>query len=299
MFRRLNKLVVFSLFLSLGSFLILVILVNIPQQITFNISVNTELISIKSKDTLNPRIPLHNMELYTSKFDTTPKINNFNGSIEVSENSTITVERILNGPISIIISREDTLSVGVLFDEFDNLSPTKLKNFVEFYSSVPNDKFGRNQNIIIPIFGQVTLGRTVYYETYNSPTSLMKSGEIKMISPTFFGGRFFESGKFELNIGDQFFTESIGKKGSKAYGFIAINNQKPGMIATYRVVGKKGYISIAGPKDKEHKYFISSTIMSKFLNDPLFKVIGWFSTFMIFSSALINVINGIKSTKNE
>lgn len=289
-----NRLFLFTIpIIVLGVIFILALLIGYNKPTSFNVISQTELITIKVIGSQNPRIPIHNMFMF--KDDTSKESTLFTGSIEVSDSCTIQVQRELKGDLSIRISRIKG-GVGVLYNEFEEIKEVHSNNYIEFFK--PKDsiesKTWRNYNTIIPIFGLVSIGRPIYYETLSSPTAISKSGVVNMISSTLFGSKYFQSGSRELNIGDYFYIDEENSN-KKAYGFILINTE-PGMQANYRMLGKRGYIGIAGPSenDQTKSYFIESSLANRITYDPFFKVLGWFGTFIIILNALISTIQQIR-----
>ncbi len=263
------------------------LIIYISDDTTFNVTANTEQIEFRTFESDHIRISLDNVII--NNYDTILD-NNYIGSFEIEDSSKVIIERIANGPLYIMVTGNKHNNAGVFYDTLGNFNHD-AENFVEFYFANPTKGVFENQNIIIPISGEVILGRSVFYQTYFSPTSLVKSGKVTMISKSLFRNNYFVSGEHEFNIGDQFIVE--GGKTSKAYGFVTINKNSDvgGLIASYKVVGKKGRIITSGPREKNAGYFISATIVSRFLYDPVFKAVGWAFAILFGMATFVTFFN--------
>lgn len=263
-----NKALLLFSGIFIGCILVFVIVINIPIPTTFNVSVKTERLEFTTVDNNNSRLPLNRVEVYNFNGDS---LGIQNGSFEIAIGSTVLVERISNGPLLIKIQGREDQSAGIFFSASQDEIERKAENFVEFIIMDPPERNKYGETIVIPISGQVILGKTINYESYASSTALVRSGTITMVGKSLIGDQFFESGTHTLNIGDQF---KVVKPQSKAYGFVAIN-EDPGMSAAYRVLGKKGKILTPGPVTESPGYSISTNLISRFLYDSFFQGISW------------------------
>lgn len=273
--------------LFVACILVFIAILNIPVPTTFNVSVKTERLEFTTVDNNNSRLPLNAIEVYNFNGDS---LGVQNGSFEISIGSTVLVERISSGPLLIKIQAPENQSAGIFYSKDQDEIERKAENFVEFYVKDPSERNKYGETIVIPISGEVVLGKTVNYESYSSSTALVKSGTITMVGKSLIGNQFFESGSHDLNIGDQFKVENPQ---SKAYGFVAIN-EEPGMTAAYRVLGKKGKILTPGPVEEDAGYFISTTLISRFLYDSFFQGISWALASIIVIATTLPFLNDLE-----
>lgn len=280
--KKRHKPISFFIGILLLCILIFIIAIAIPIPTTFNVSVTTERIEFKTTDENNSRIPLNNVYVYNYEGDSLGK---YNGTFHISEGSKVIAERISNGALTIQVENEAKKSSGILYDTQDKII-NEADSFIEFYIPKPSERAIKGENIIIPFSGDVVLGRAVNYESYAYNPALVRNGKITMIGKSLFANHFFESGTYDLNIGDQFVIEQAK---SKAYGFVVVN-ENPAMSAAYRVVGKKGRIVTPGPVNEETGYFISTTFLSRFLYDSFFQSLSWAFACIIFISTALTFI---------
>lgn len=267
--------------------MIFVIAVNIPIPTTFNVTVKTERLEYTTLDNNNSRLPLINFFAYNYNGDS---LGLKNGSFQISRGSNVLVERVSNGPLLIQIKGANNKKAGVFYSENQDEIEKEAENFIEFVVANPSLRNKDGETILIPVSGDVVLGRTINYESYYSSTAMVKSGTITMIGRSLFGNHFFESGIYNLNIGDQFV---IDNPQSKAYGFVTINEES-GMTAAYRVVGKKGKILTPGPVDENSGYFITTSLLSRFLYDSFFQGISWSFASLILIATVIPFLTDLE-----
>lgn len=287
--KKRNKAVLIVLGLFLASTFVFVIAINIPIPTTFNVAVTTERIEYRTIDNNNSRIPLNNITIYNYLGDC---LGLYNGSFEINKGAIVLLERVSMGPLLIQIKGHDDESAGTFYSDNQDEIEKKAENFVEFFVDDPSKRNNNGETILIPISGEVILGRTVNYESYSSSTALVKSGSITMVGKSLFGNQFFESGTYNLNIGDRF---EIDMPQSKAYGF-AVVNEESAMKVAYRVVGKKGKILTPGPVDEGSGYFISTSLLSRFLYDSFFQGISWSFASLILIATVFPLLNDLEET---
>lgn len=273
--------------LFLTFILLFIITINIPIPTTFNVAVKTERLEFTTVDNNNSRLPLNNVQVYNYNGDS---LGIENGSFQISIGSNVLVERISNGPLIIQIIGKDNQSAGLFYSAEQDEIDKKAENFVEFLVQNPSERTKNGETILVPISGEVVLGKTINYESFSSSTALVKSGTITMVGKSLLGNQFFESGSYNLNIGDQFRVENPE---SKAYGFVAIN-EDPAMTAAYRVLGKKGKILTPGPVEENAGYYISTTLISRFLFDSFFQGISWAIASIVILATTLPFLNDLE-----
>ncbi len=279
-----KKAVLLLVLLFSGCTLLFLIVINIPIPTTYNVTVQTERLQYQTIDDNNSRIPLNGVQGFTYEGE---DLGILNGSFHISPQANVLIERIAEGPLLIQITGKGEMSAGDIYSEQGRIYK-KADNFIEFIVPEPSDESKNGVTTIIPISGKVVLGRVVNYESYNTSTAIVRSGTVKMIGKSLIGNHFFESGTFNLNIGDQFVME---EEDDKAYGFIVVN-ENPAMTAAYRMVGRRGKIITPGPVDINSGYYISTSLISRFLYDNFFQGISWaFASLILFGTLLTFLID--------
>ena len=246
-------------------FLIIIIICPVPS--TFSISVKTELIKFETIDDNNSKIPLYNVKQLNNYNETTYQKERIDGTFEVADSTVTSIERIANGDVFITIESLSGKSVGTFYSADGDEINEQAGEFVEFYIDSIVNRVDRGETIIIPVTGKIDIGRSINYEIHGNSTAIVRSGKVTVIGKSIFGGNYFKSDSYDLNIGDQF---SVKNPKSKAYGFVTINEES-GMAAAYKIIGKRGSIITPGPIDDNSGYEVSTSLLSRFLNDPIIK----------------------------
>ena len=285
MFGRFYKILI-GTFLILIVLIILYIIFFVPISTTFNVAVNTERIEYTTLDKNNSRIVLLDVEI--ASLDSI-LVTNFEGNIDLNSNVKVTIERISNGPISIVLENESGESVGNVYHGENGELFHKASEFLEIYIYDVLKKTEEGQTFIFSIEGDVNIGRSVNYEIFGESTALLRGGEIKMIGKSFLSNDNFEAGSVMLNLGDRLVFDDIQ---SKTFGFVTINENSC-MKAAYRIASKQARVIKPGPQNENNGYVISASRLDMILNDR--NVQG----FIILLGALIGIttlITGIRET---
>ena len=66
------------------------------------------------------------------------------------------------------------------------------------------------------------------------------------------------------------------------------------MTAAYRVLGKKGKILTPGPVEENAGYFISTSLISRFLYDSFFQGISWALASIIVIATTLPFLNDLE-----
>lgn len=233
---------------------------------------NTELVKFITMNRDNINIPLTDVEVYDLKKDSTYS---FSGTFKITkENVRTTITRISNGDVSILVESitnpiYDKSSLGSFYSKEDVFQYDAFGSF-EFYIDNFKEKAENGETIILPIAGNIEIGRTSKYEFYGNSTAILRSGEVIILGKTIMG-KPYKSNLYELNVGDKFHLE---KQFGIARGILTIN-EKSAMQVAYRVVGEKGRIINPGEiGDVKTGYYLSRSLFSRFENDPLVKSIS-------------------------
>lgn len=249
-----------SVVLIIAVLLMLYALFFVPITTTFNVAVNTERIQFTTLGKNNSRIVLLDAEV--ASIDSVLS-KSFDGNIDLNNNVKVTIERISNGPISIVLENETGESVGSLYNGENGELFYTGSDFLELYIYDVLKKTEDGQTFIFSIDGDVNIGRSVNYEIFGESTALLRDGEIKMIGKSFLSNDNFEAGSVMLNLGDRLVFDDIE---SKTYGFVTVN-ENPGMKAAYRIASKHARVIKPGPQNENNGYVISASLISMILND--------------------------------
>ena len=271
-----------------------------PVNSTYSISVNTEIIEFKTLDDNISKIPLSKYEVFN--YDNI-SLGHYEGTFKIAEGATARVERIANsnsasiqiqGKIDYDSGKES--SAGTFYNLDQDEVASKAENFLEFYIDSISQRVARGETIIIPVTGDVSIGRAINYESYGNSNAIVRSGKVTVIGEAILGETYFKSESYDLNLGDQFKIGDVHENDSlnvsKAYGFVTINENN-GMTAAYKVIGKKGRIITPGPIDDNSGYLIKTSLMSRFLHDPIFNGISLALAFLVIIAELVPFIQSI------
>tara|TARA_B100001063_G_C16769174_1_gene560486 strand:+ start:1144 stop:2019 length:876 start_codon:yes stop_codon:yes gene_type:complete len=252
----------------------LILLLSIPIATTFNVSVQTELITVEITDALNSKIPLQNAIIYNREGDS---IGLFDGDFKSSVGAEVNIERIANGPLSIQIEGKNNESAGSFYSKFTDFKTGDAQNFIEFVVTDIGEKADSGITQVIPINGKVDLGRNILFESFSNSSAILRHGEVVVIGKSLLTNTYYKSTTYQLNTGDEF---RIINPVSKSYGFVIIN-ENPGMSAAYKVIGDEGRILTPGPRDDSSGYPVKLSLLSKLENDIFFKALSIFIALLI------------------
>jgi len=280
------------LFIVILFLLLLIVLFFAPITTTFNVAVNTERIQYTTLDKNNSRIIL--MDAEVASLDNI-LVSNFEGNIELNSNVKVTIERISNGPISIILENELGESVGKIYNGDNGELFHEAADFLDIYIYDVAKKTEAGQTFIFSIEGDVNIGRSVNYEIFGESTALLRDGEIKMIGKSFFSNDNFEAGSVLLNLGDRLVFDDIQ---SKTFGFVTIN-ENPCMKAAYRIASKQARVIKPGPQNEDNGYIISASSLNMLLNDRNTQgIIVLFAALIGLTTLLNGLVDSAKNIKN-
>lgn len=290
--------------LILGSMILLPLLLIFallwPVSSTYSISVKTEIIKFKTLDDNISKIPFYGADIYESFFDTIPNETLKNGTFKLAEGATTKIERISKSNSVLIqingrkdLEKDSMYSAGTFYKDDDEISH-QAGGYVEFIIDSIDYRVAKGETIIIPITGHVTVGRSINYEVSGNSSAILREGKVVVIGKSILGKKYYKSETFDLNFGDQFEIGEIDKNddNDKAYGFVSINEES-GMTAAYKVVGKEGRIITPGPIDNNSGYLISTSLMSRFLYDPVVNGISIALAFLVLCAEIVPFIQSI------
>ena len=239
--------------------------------VTFNVTIVTENIVVRTTEEPSSRWFLSDVEI-REEGESCFKL--FQGSVSFNPKVSITIERISNGPLRILIrSLLPEQSVGNLYDQTDEFLK-RLGKRVIFRIQNVKDRTMNGKTIVLPLTGIVEAGRELRFSTSPS-VGLLRSGKVSMLAKTLWGRTAYDAGTVQLDIGDRFIVD---KPQSSSYGFV-LANEKPGITSVFRTVGKRGRVIRFGSEG----YTISSSIFTRITNDRVVQGL-WMTFFFLFSS---------------
>lgn len=244
-------------------------------------TVNTEYIHYQIREKNNSRFIFEDVEV-TGLDSVIYK--NFNGSFELSNDVKVTIERIAFGSAVITIEKAKDSSTGKLFNGVDGKLLSQTPSFVEFIIDSLSERAGRGQTIILPIDGDVTIGRSVDMEIYGEGSSILRSGNISLTGQSQIFSEEFDANSQELLLGDQLKFDAVT---NKAFGFVTLN-ENPGIQAAYRVKARRARILKPGLREIDGGKVIRARPLDRFLHASSFQFLSLLFGCII---VIINIIS--------
>jgi hypothetical protein len=236
-----------------------------PRPTTYSVNVNTEIAKVTLS--LDTQFGIYGATLFSNN-KTPLKIES--GFLKLKENTVLIIEWISEDIITFTLKNpnksealgsldfgdEDTVFI---FNE-DNISFQYMSEFRLTHGS-----------IIIPFRGSIRVGKNVGHQGTFNGYGILKSGEISMIGKSLFQDRYFDAGKYQLSLGDEVIINSETE--SESSGVIYIGKENA-LLVNYRIVAQKAWIKKAGAVDNDAKFQISTSLLTRFVKDQLFKTLS-------------------------
>lgn len=263
-----------------------------PISSTFNVTVSTERITFETKDGNGSRLILDSVEV--AGLDSVI-YQNFSGSFEIERSCNVRIERVSFGPLIVTVTAKKGNSAGKLYDSYNGDLVYSLPSFAEFIVYDVQKRCLEGGTIVLPVDGDVILGRAIDLEIFGESTALLRSGELAITGTSSLIKENFEAGNAQLHLGDQLVFEGIK---DKAFGFVTIN-ENSGIQAAYRVKADRARILKPGPKEENGGYTIEATILDRFLHAALFQSISLFFAVMLALTSIITFVIDFYNFKNS
>jgi hypothetical protein len=254
--------------ITLGiSFVILLYLIALSKINTiFNITANTERLELTVSDNNNSSWNFNGVNILDVYGNYLHK--NFAGSVVLSANSTIRIDRNASGPAFITIENRKSKTLCTIKSDADLSSKEIKANFIEFEVDSIVDKSTKGITHVLPIKGFVKLGGDTDYEINGESTAVLKEGTVSMQGVSSIRrNEYFRAGTEQLNLGD----ELVFRNNPIAIGFVLIG-EKSGLEVSYRVEAREAVVIRPGYEKSGYK--ISATLLDKFLNDRSFQTLS-------------------------
>lgn len=244
----------------------LVALIIAPVSTTFNVTARTERLEMKVSEQPISRWYVDKAEIFE---DNNLSVERFSGSIELAHPITVMMERVAYGDLWIHIEcivppgAVEECHSGILYSETEDRIRS-LKSDVDIYFTGIRDRADKGETILLPVSGEVMVGRTSGIGT----TAILRSGKVSMLGRSVFRSTAFEAGSVELNLGDRFHVTDIDPA-STTLGFV-LADQDAGLTVAYRIVGSAGLVTRPGGGT----YTVTTSVFQRFLSDTVFRVLA-------------------------
>ncbi|SDM97895.1 hypothetical protein SAMN04488090_4678 [Siphonobacter aquaeclarae] len=261
-----------------------------PVSTSFSVTAQTERISVNILDDNGSRINLYEATIYDK--GTEPIYQGFNGSLKLQRGTSVQIERIAYGPAILTFTTASGTTTGTLFNEsgkFVRHTGRYLQVFLENLRAKADSGF----TTVVPIDGEVSIGRSIDFETFRESTALFRSGQISLVGSSRFADS-FDAGTIQLFLGDQIVFE---KQQNNAFGFVTIN-EEPGMQASYRVAANQATVLKSGPQIEGSGYAIRATKLDRLLKSPTYQFASLFFGSLVIITTLITFLVDIIPNKN-
>jgi hypothetical protein len=232
----------------------------------FNVTANTERLEFTVSDNNNSSWNFNGVNILDVYGNYLYK--KFSGSIVLSANSTIRIDRNASGPAFITIENQKSNKLCLIKSDLD-LSIKEIRaKFLEIEVDSIQDKSSKGITHVLPIKGVVKLGGDTDYEINGESTAVLKEGIVSMQGiSSIRKNEYFRAGTEPLNLGD----ELLFRHNPIAIGFVLIG-ERSGLEVSYRVEAREAVIIRPGYEKSGYK--ISATLLDKFLNDRSFQTIS-------------------------
>jgi hypothetical protein len=238
-----------------------------PSETTFNIVAETERVTMELSEQVPWRWNLRDVKLREADLEES----SFTGAIQLGKPVDVTMERVASGSLWIHVTHPPARSTGTCeaATKFVHDEPTghTACEFDIFIRDIA-ERAGRGITTILTLEGDVSVGRPVGFETQGSGSAVLRSGRVTLRERSIFGQNVYEAGSVDLETGDFFQVErSSGSEQSR--GFIVID-ERPGMTAAFRAVGRKAVVGRPGGGE----YPVTSRLFQRLLNDVGIQVLS-------------------------
>jgi hypothetical protein len=247
--------------------ILLTILILEPIETIYNVTATTERIEMKNIQGMLSRIVFEDVEVYDLGKDQLIS-NKFKGSIEIKDSSNIRIDRVSKG-YAVLSINSSTKSCADIYPI--NEETISSSNEIEIIIKDIAQKGESGITTIIPITGEVNLGRAIDIEVPGEKTSLLLEGKVSMTGRTkLFSERFEAASIRELLLGDQLVFDKVK---SNVSGFVLIN-ENAGLKVAYRLIADRARILKPGLNDSQSGNVIRIDSFDRLVNSKIFQSIS-------------------------
>ena len=255
-----------------------------PLSTSFNVTAHTERLLFRTGPASDAVFDLSDVSVFDGSTD---ERQSFDGQFRVATGVEVRVERIALGPLRIALESTDGKAAGTYLRNDEPVG--QAGPYVEFSVADPPGRAREGRTVLVPVTGVVEPGRNVGGGG-GGTTSILRSGKVAMLGRSIFSqwfapnGQVFNAGSISLDAGDQF--RVVGAE-TPAYGFVVVD-ERPGMIAAYRVQGRQGVVSRPGPTVSG--YSVSVSFLERILNDRLFRALSLLITGIVIVVTVLGFV---------
>lgn len=192
-----------------------------PIQTTYDYVCRTEVVVVDLSEAAAPDIQpwyFEKVRIFEG-FETSAR--DFTGSIRPATDTSIEMERVLEGPFRIRLrSRRASAPVATLTNS-ETEETSSIQNRLVIVVEGIRERSMRGASIVLPIDGAVVVGRRLGNEV-SDRTPILREGTVTLLGRSILSGTLFRTGLFQLSPGDELTVRGAGLF-SKA--FVALDDR--------------------------------------------------------------------------
>src|ERR1700676_2298178 len=186
----------------------------------------------------------------------------FSGRVSIAPSAEVHVERFALGPLFITCRQQLEAAPVVRLVADGSTTPMDLAETTVFrVDQVPARMLGGGV-IVIPLTGQITLGREVIAGGLNS--GVLRDGRIDVIGHSLLGNSRFDAGSTQLDLGD-----IVTVEGEDPFPALVEVNEQPALSISLRAVAKRALVRRFGAQG----YELNTSVAARVLHDSALQVL--------------------------
>ena len=260
-----------------------------PVEATFNVTAQTELVTLKTTGAATSRWVLEDVEVIRDHTVARP----FTGSFQLADGVEVSIERIGTGRLW--IHAENISKSGGGAGTFYSATEDPLGSAgraVEIIVRDPARRAVAGKTLVLPVTGHVSSGSQAGIQTLGG-NALLRSGRVTMLVRAMFGGKVFEAGTIELDLGDEF-RVSEPNPAAPTMGLVVVD-ERAGMTAAYRVVGRGATVTRPGGAT----YPVSLSLLRRVAHEPYVQGLAVIASFLAAAFGLMAAALKVASLWSE
>ena len=179
-----------------------------PAMTTYNVTATTERVRLHITETPRSRWVLEEADLALDPDHPDVTVHD-DFSIQLCTPADVYVERVAKGPLWINVSclpaekdQGGSKAPGIVY-KFDGSKHREFSAGFDIYIDKPEERAAKGITTLIPVSGDVTLGRTLGQDSVGT-TAILREGNVSMLSKTLFTKSIVSGGSATLQAGDRF-----------------------------------------------------------------------------------------------
>jgi hypothetical protein len=246
--------------------------VAVPRPTTFNVTAETEWLEMTLRGRAPSRWRFEDAQIVendvlrvkTPDGKAEPQPTLFSGYFELAEKVRVTISRVALGDLSVYVEALDqgTQTGRLLTDEEVPLGSTGKR--IEFIVTNPQSRAAKGETVLLPVAGEVVVGRTIGIET-GGATAILRSGRVAMLGRSAFRKDVFEAGNVTLDAGDRFEVQRPDAD-VPTLGFVVVD-ERPAFTAAVRIAGRAAAITRPGGSVRT----VSASLLGRLFGDEIFR----------------------------